>query len=150
VAPAAAVAIASWIVFNVFDGLMFSEPIINFYHPLPEDTVPGFILSNVRAALLGIIESMNVCTSLKVPRKKFPRHHSFFSGSTLGTVSSMYVSCSSFGFYSATIFGRAGVGASTFMPNYQIPPGLVAIGVPVLAYYSTHKRILGTCSIKLI
>jgi hypothetical protein len=75
VAPAAAVAIASWIVFNIFDGLMFSEPIINFYHPLPEDTVPGFILSNVRAALLGIIQSMNVRTSLKVPRKKFPRHH---------------------------------------------------------------------------
>jgi hypothetical protein len=150
VTPAAAVAIASWIVFNVFDGLMFSEPIINFHHSLPEDTVPGFILSNVRPALLGIIESMNVCTSLKVPRKKFPRHHSFFPGATLGTVSSMYMSCSSFGFYSATIFGRAGVGASTFMPNYQIPLGLVAIGVPVLAYYSTHKRILGTCSVKLI
>jgi hypothetical protein len=41
-------------------------------------------------------------------------------------------------------------GGSTFMPNYQIPLGLVAIGVPVLAYYSTHKRILGTCSVKLI
>jgi hypothetical protein len=37
------------------------------------------------------------------------------------------------------------------MPNYQILPlGLVAIGVLVLAYYSTHKRILGTCSAKLI
>jgi hypothetical protein len=75
---------------------------------------------------------------------------SFFSGSTLGTVSSMYVSCSSFGFYLATIFGSAGVAASTFMPNYQMPLGLVAIGVLVLAYYSTHKRILGTCSAKLI
>jgi hypothetical protein len=150
VAPAAVVAIASWIVFNVFDGLMFSEPIINFHHSLQEDTVPGFIPSDVRAALLGIIESMNVCTSLKVPTKTFPRHHSFFSRSTFGMVSSMYMSCSSFGFYSATIFGRAGVGASTLMPNYQIPLGLVAIGVPVLAYYSTHKRILGTCSVKLI
>jgi hypothetical protein len=61
------------------------------------------------------------------------------------------VSCSSFGFYLATIFGSAGVAASTFMPNYQILPlGLVAIGVLVLAYYSTHKRILGTCSAKLI
>ena len=44
--------------------------------------------------------------------------------------------------------GRRG-GVYTFMPNYQIPPGL-AIGVPVLAYYSTQKRILGTCSVKLI
>jgi hypothetical protein len=62
----------------------------------------------------------------------------------------MYLSCTSFGFYSPTIFGSAGVTASIFTPNYQIPLGLIAIGVPVLAYYSTHKRILGTCSVKLI
>ena len=62
----------------------------------------------------------------------------------------MYVSCSSFGFYSANIFGSADMTASTFTPNYQIPLGLVAIGVPVLAYYYTHKRILGTCSVELI
>jgi hypothetical protein len=48
------------------------------------------------------------------------------------------------------MFGSAGVAASIFTPNYQIPLGLVAIGVPVLAYCSTHKRILGTCSVKLI
>lgn len=148
-ALAAAVAIASWIVFNVFDGLMFFEPIINFHYPLPEDAVPGFILSNVTTALLGIIASMNVCTSLEVPRQKFPRHHSFQD--RLWARFQACVSCSSFGFYLATIFGSAGVAASTFMPNYQILPlGLVAIGVLVLAYYSTHKRILGTCSAKLI
>jgi hypothetical protein len=63
----------------------------------------------------------------------------------------MYVSWSSFGFYVATIFGSACVAAPSFMPNYQILPlGLVAIGLPVWAYYSTHKRILGTCSLKLI
>jgi hypothetical protein len=62
----------------------------------------------------------------------------------------MYGSCSSFGFYSATIFGSAGVAASIFTPNYQIPLGLVAIGVPVLTYYSTHRRILGICSVKVI
>jgi hypothetical protein len=149
VALAAAVAIASWIVFNVFDGLMFFEPIINFHYLLPEDAVPGFILSNVTTALLGIIASMNVCTSLEVPRQKFPRHHSFQD--RLWARFQACVSCSSFGFYLATIFGSAGVAASTFMPNYQILPlGLVAIGVLVSAYYSTHKRILGTCSTKLI
>ena len=147
-ALAAAVAIASWIVFNVFDGLMFFEPIINFHYPLPEDAVPGFILSNVTTALLGIIASMNVCTSLELPRKKFPRHHSFQD--RLWGRFQACVSCSSFGFCLATIFGSAGVAASTFMPNYQIPLGLVAIGMFVLAYYSTHKRILGTCSAKLI
>jgi hypothetical protein len=48
------------------------------------------------------------------------------------------------------MFGSAGVAASIFTPNYQIPLGLVAIGVPVLAYCSTHRRILGICSVKLI
>jgi hypothetical protein len=100
------------------EGMMFSEPIINFYYPLPEDPVPGFMLSNVRATPLGIIASMKVCVYVfRSSRKKFPKHHSFFSGSTLGTASGMYGSCSSFGFYSATIFGSAGLMGSIFTPN---------------------------------
>jgi hypothetical protein len=77
VALAAAVANASWIVFNVFGGLMFFEPIINFYYPLPEDAAPGFILSNVTAALLGIIASMNVYVFRSSKAKVFKTSYSF-------------------------------------------------------------------------
>jgi hypothetical protein len=44
---------------------------LTFASRFSEDAVPGLILSNVTAALLGIIASMNVCTSLEVPRQSF-------------------------------------------------------------------------------
>jgi hypothetical protein len=142
-ALAAMIAVASWIIFNVLDGLLFFEPIVSFYYPLPADAVPGFILSNITAALLGVIASMNVYL-FRNSRAKVAKT-SFFSGSTLGTVSSMCAGCSSFGFYLATLFGSAGVAASSFMSNYQIPLRLVAIGLLVWAYYSAHKKITGSC-----
>jgi hypothetical protein len=141
---ALAVAVAStfWIIFNVFDGLLFFLPVVTFYYPLPEDSVPGFILSNTTAALAGIVVSMNVYIF---------RHHklkfgtSFFSGSTLGTFSSMCASCSSIGFFLVTTFGGAGVAASSFMTNYQLPLRLVAIGLLLWAYYSAHRKITASC-----
>ncbi|HYT40751.1 MAG TPA: hypothetical protein VEP90_00265, partial [Methylomirabilota bacterium] len=47
-----------WIIFNVFDQLLFFSPVVTFY--LPEDAVGGFILSSVTAVLVGVIISMNV------------------------------------------------------------------------------------------
>lgn len=141
VALAAAIAIISWIIFNVFDGLLFFSPVVAFYYPLPIDAVPGFVLSNITAALMGIIVSMNVYV-FRNSRAKASKS-SFFSGSTLGTVSSMCAGCSSFGFYLATLFGTAGVAASTFLSNYQIPLRLVAIGLLIWAYYSAHRQVAG-------
>ncbi|HKZ62258.1 MAG TPA: hypothetical protein VJZ68_07590 [Nitrososphaera sp.] len=54
-----AAAVAFWIIFNVLDGLLLLSP-LNFYYPVPADAVPGFILSHVTAALVGIVVSMNV------------------------------------------------------------------------------------------
>ncbi len=143
-ALAAAVAAMFWIIFNVFDGLLFFSPVLAFYYPLPENSVPGFILSNMTAGLVGIVVSMNVYIF---------RHHkvkfgtSFFSGSTLGTVSSMCASCSSIGFFLVTTFGGAGVAASSFMTNYQLPLRLVAIGLLLWAYYSVHHKITASCTV---
>ena len=47
-----------WIIFNVFEQLLFFSPIVVFY--LPEDAITGFILSNITAILLGMVVSMNV------------------------------------------------------------------------------------------
>jgi len=47
-----------WIIFNVFDQLLFFSPIFIFY--LPEDAVIGFILSTTIAVLMGIVVSINV------------------------------------------------------------------------------------------
>ena len=46
-----------WIIFNVFDQLLFFSPVVTFY--LPEDAVGGFIISNITAVLAGTVVSMN-------------------------------------------------------------------------------------------
>lgn len=141
---AAAVVVAFWTIFNVLDGLLLLSP-PNFYYPIPADAVPGFVLSNVTAALVGIVVSMNVYVfrNLRAKDNKTP----FLSGSTLGTVSSMCAGCSSVGFYLATTFGTAGVAASTFLSNYQLPLRLLAVGLLIWAYYSAHRRITKSCAL---
>ncbi|MGA7007626.1 MAG: hypothetical protein WBY28_11175, partial [Nitrososphaeraceae archaeon] len=47
-----------WIVFALFDQLLFFSPIIIFY--LPDDAIIGFILATLTSILLGIVVSMNV------------------------------------------------------------------------------------------
>jgi hypothetical protein len=47
-----------WIVFNVFDQLLFFTPIFIFY--LPPDAVAGFVISTINSILLGVVISMNV------------------------------------------------------------------------------------------
>jgi len=143
-ALAAAIAVTFWTIFNVLDGLILLSP-FNFYYPMPADAVPGFFLSHVTAALVGVVVSMNVYMfrNLRAKGGKAP----FLSGSALGTVSSMCAGCSSVGFYLAATFGTAGVAASTFLSNYQLPLRLVAIGLLVWAYYSVHKRIAKSCAV---
>lgn len=143
-ALAAAIALIFWTIFNVLDGLLLLSP-FNFYYPIPADAVTGFFLSHVTAALVGVVVSMNVYMFRNTRAKggKAP----FLSGSTLGTVSSMCAGCSSVGFYLAATFGTAGVAASTFLSNYQLPLRLVAIGLLVWAYYSVHKRIAKSCTV---
>jgi hypothetical protein len=72
---------------------------------------------------------------------------SFFSGPTLGMVSSMCVSCSSIGFYLASTFGLAGVAASSFLSNYQMPFRIVAIALLVVALVAAQRKIGKTCRI---
>lgn len=145
VVMAAATAVAFWLTFNILDGILLLSPPA-FYYPIPDDALPGFILSHVTAALVGVVVSMNtyMFRNLRTNGSKTP----FLSGSTLGTVSSLCVGCSSVSFYLAAIFGTAGVAASTFLSNYQLPLRLLAIGLLVWAYYSAHRRIIKSCAVR--
>lgn len=145
VATAIAVAAAFWILFNFLDQLLFFSPFLNFYYPLPGDAIPGFILSIVTSALMGIIVAMNMYI-IRDSRRGVNKS-SLFSGSFLGTASSMCASCSSVGFYLVTTFGAAGVATSSFLSNYQIPLRLIAIGFLIWAYYSAHRKITRSCRI---
>ena len=47
-----------WILFNIFDQLLFFSPIVIFY--LPDDAIVSFVISNITAILLGLVISMNI------------------------------------------------------------------------------------------
>jgi hypothetical protein len=134
-----------WIVFNVFDQLLFFSPIVIFY--LPEDAIAGLILSNITAILLGIVVSMNVYV-LKHSRGLKLNATSFFSGSSIGVLSSTCASCSSLGFLLVSTLGGAGITLSAFLSNYQTPLRIVSIALLLWAYYSISIKLTGTCKVE--
>jgi hypothetical protein len=133
-----------WIVFNVFDQLLFFSPVVTFY--LPGDAVGGFILSNVTALLVGAVVSMNLYV-IRHSKGLKTGIMSLFSGSSLSVLSSACASCSSLGFLLISTFGGLGVTASTFLTNYQMPLRVVSILVLIWAYYSISRKLTRSCII---
>ena len=131
-----------WIIFSVFDQLLFFSPILVFY--LPDDAVIGFILSTMTALLLGIVVSMNVYI-IKHSRNLKLAIGSLFSGSTLSMISSTCASCSSIGFLLLSTFGGIGVTASTFLSNYQTPLRIMSVALLLWALYSASRKLTKSC-----
>jgi hypothetical protein len=131
-----------WIFFNVFDELLYFSPILYFY--LPNDAIAGFILSTASALLLGVVVSMNIYllgnSSIKLDK-------SLISSSFLTILSSACASCSSIGFVLISTFGSAGIIATAFLTNYQIPLRLVSIGILILALYTVCRRTTNNCTL---
>ena len=129
-----------WIIFNVFDQLLFFSPVVTFY--LPEDAVTGFIITNVTSVLMGILVAMNVYV---IRNSKIKLDRSLFSGSILGIVSSACPGCSSFGFLAISTFGGFGIIATDFLTNYQTALRLASIAILLWALYSVHNKITKPC-----
>ena len=142
IALAGAISSIFWIIFSVFDQLLFFSPIFAFY--LPDDALVGFILSTITAVLMGIVVSMNVYI-IKHSRNLKLAIGSLFSGSTLSMISSTCASCSSIGFLLVSTFGGIGVTASTFLSNYQIPLRIMSIALLVWALYSAVDKLTRSC-----
>jgi hypothetical protein len=138
-------ALTFWIISSIFDQLLFFSPIVIFY--LPDDAIVGFVLATITSILLGIVVAINVYifkhTKLKI------KTASFFSGSSVGVLSSTCASCSSLGFFLASTLGATGVAASNFLSNYQTPLRLVSIALLVWAYYSASTSLAKNCKISL-
>ena len=131
-----------WIFFNMLDQLLFFSPIVYFY--IPDDAVLGFIITNTSATLLAIVFSMNVYVIRNADLKL---DKSLLSGSLLGIVSSTCASCSSVGFLIISTFGGAGIIATGFLTNYQIPLKLLSIGILIWALYVVYNRITKSCMV---
>ena len=141
VALSVAIACAFWIAFNILDQLLFFYPVFAFY--LPADAIPQFVISNVTAALMGLVASMNVFLLKQLNFKNISA--SMFSGASIGLVSGTCASCTSLGFLMISTFGGAGLLASSFLSNFQIPLRLVSIGLLIWAYVSVSKKMTASC-----
>ena len=137
-----AVTVSFWILFNIFDQLIFFEPIWIFY--LPEDAITGFILITMVSILLGILVSMNIYairhSRLKISKK------SLFSGSSLSIISGVCSSCSSVGFLLISTLGSIGIIATNLLTIYQIPLRIISVAILIFALYTIHKKIVQSCA----
>ena len=129
-----------WIIFNVFDQLLFFSPVTTFY--LPDDAINGFIITNISSILIGILISMNVYV---IRNSNLRLDKSIFTGSFLGIISSTCVSCSSLGFLIISAFGGFGIVVTDFLTNYQILLRLLSIAILTWALYSVNNRITKSC-----
>jgi hypothetical protein len=130
-----------WIIFNIFDQLLFFSPILYFY--IPDDAQIGFVITNTSAALLGIVVSMNIYV-IRTSKLRINRS-SLFTGSLLGIMSSACASCSSIGFLIISTFGGAGIIATGFLTNYQIPLRILSIAIMIWALYIVYNKITKSC-----
>ena len=129
-----------WIIFNIFDQLLFFSPIATFY--LPDDAVNGFIITNITTVLLAILIVMNIYI---IKNSKIRLDKSIFAGSILGIVSSACASCTSLGFIIISTFGGLGIFATDFLTNYQIPLRMTSIAILLYALYLAHNKIVKHC-----
>ena len=141
---AAAITAGFWIIFNVFEQLLFFWPVWVFY--LPEDAIISFILTNVSAVLMGLLVSMNIYT-IKHFKLQISKS-SLFSGTGLSILSSTCISCSSVGFLLISTFGGFGIVVSNFLSIYQIQLRILSIAILLFALYSVHARIKKGCMIE--
>ncbi len=140
---AVAVAIPFWILFNVFDQLIFFDPIWTFY--LPDDAIAGFILTTAISILISMLVSINIYV---VRHSKLRiKSRSLFSGSSLSIISGVCGSCSSVGFLLISTFGSIGVIATNLLTIYQIPLRLISVAILIFALYAINKRITQSCVI---
>jgi hypothetical protein len=141
IAIAAAVFTTFWIIFNLFDQLLFFSPIVTFY--LPEDAITGFVLTNITSVLMGILVALNVYV---ISNSKHRLDKSIVSGSILAIASSACASCSSIGFLIVSMFGGFGMVTIDLLTNYQTHFRVISIVILLWALYHIQNKIIKPCA----
>ena len=141
IALAVAISVGFFILFNTLDEYLFFSPILVFHVPL--DAVTNFSLSVAITTFLGIVISMNVYMFKKL-QVGLKGNSSWLSGSFIATATGA-CGCTSLGFAVISTFGGAGILASSFLTNYQIPLKIVSLAILFAAYYYVRKNMIRTC-----
>ena len=141
---AVAVSIGFFTLFNALDEYLFFSPILTFY--VPPDGIANFSISIAIIVLLGIVVSMNVYM-FKHLHVGLKESSSWLSGSFIATATGA-CGCTLLGFAIISTFGGAGILASSFLTNYQVPLKLASLAILFVAYYSVRKSMIKTCVVK--
>lgn len=141
IALAAAISAGFFVLFSTLDEYLFFSPILVFH--VPQDAIANFLLSVAITTLLGIVISMNVYMFEKM-HVDLKGSSSWLSGSFVATATGV-CGCTSLGFAIISTFGGAGILASSFLTNYQIPLRIVSLAILFAAYYSARKNMIKTC-----
>lgn len=141
IALALSIAVGFFVLFNTLDEYLFFSPVFTFH--VPPDAIPNFSLSIVITILLAMVISMNVYLIENV-HVGLKGSASWLSGSFIATATGA-CGCTSLGFAVISAFGGAGILASSFLTNYQLPLKMLSVAILFAAYYSAHSNMIRSC-----
>jgi len=142
IALAIAIFVGFFLLFSTLDGYLFFSPIVIFH--VPQDNVANFSLSVAITVLLGIVISMNLYM-FKNMQFGWKQNRYWLSGSFIATATGA-CGCTSLGFAIISTFGGAGILATSFMTNYQLPLKIASLAILIAAYYSLRKNMIKSCT----
>ena len=122
---------------------IFLEPY--FVTHIPSGSEMGFILIVVLAGLSALVIPMNLFRIINLKNSKHKMSGSIF-GTIVGSAAGA-CSCGPIGFAVISTFGSVGATATAFLTNYEIPIRMIAIGILVIAYFTTIKSLKSECQV---
>ena len=128
----------------VISGFVFFEPHLLLY--VPPDRILDFSLIIAIAASSGLVIAMSTFR-LEMNKIGVRKTSSSFIGSIIGAGAGA-CSCGSVGFSIVSIFGAAGVTATSFLTNYEIPLRILSLVIIIVTYFVTARGLQKECKIQ--
>ncbi len=142
IALAITISAGFFLLFSTLDEYLFFSPIVIFH--IPQDSIANFSLSVAISVLLGIVISMNLYM-LKRMQFGWRQSRYWLSGSFIASATGA-CGCTSLGFAIISTFGGAGILATSFVTNYQLPLKIASLAILIAAYYSLRKNMIKNCT----
>ena len=136
------ISISLFFTLSIISEYIFLEPYLVF--SVYTETAFNFLLVLILSILAGIVVSMNIF------RVKLAKKSKSVGASLTGTIigaSAGACSCGPIGVSVITTFGTAGIIATAFLTNYEIPLRLISIGILIIMLITTMRAIPDECKI---
>jgi hypothetical protein len=135
------IAVGFFILFNVLDGYLFFSPVLAFH--VPADAAANFSLSIGITILLALVITASVYM-VENMQLGLRGSTSWLSGSFIATATGA-CGCTSLGFAIISTFGGAGVVATSFLTNYQLPLKIISFAILAASFYSVRRNLIRSC-----